>query len=93
MIGLLLRILYPLIGALENSDSWNPRNGGTLSAKIVLSVVPEFAIVLVLGVAGAYTRGMPGKAPFQQVPGHQANDESVRLVRVRKHLKEGSGST
>lgn len=84
MICLFLRILYPLIGALVNSDSWNPRNGGSLPAKLVLSVIPEFLIVLVLAMTGVYTRGISDEqSSGQQGTPRVIDDERIVLVPAR----------
>lgn len=84
MICLLLRILCPLIGALGNTASWNPINGGTLAGKLALNVIPEFVIALVLSVTGAYTRHISEEVLSQQRLASQVNDDGGVELSPRK---------
>jgi hypothetical protein len=66
----LLRVLYLVLGAMINSESWSFLSGGTLAEQIVLEVVPEFLMVLLFVSGGIATRNLPQDRAAAQRNGH-----------------------
>jgi hypothetical protein len=61
-VCLILRILYTVLSAFINTQSFNVITGGTVAEHVVLDVLPEFIMVIALLAAGIASRNLKYEA-------------------------------
>ncbi|MCJ1328187.1 hypothetical protein MMC10_004862 [Thelotrema lepadinum] len=81
-----IRVLYSLLGAAIDSQSWSFVTGGTIAEAVVLAALPEFIIITTLAIAGVIVKIELSnnaventQAPFEKI------DQKKRMASFTDH--------
>jgi len=87
LIALIIRILYTVLSALIDSESYNPISGAPTAVKVILDVLPEFFLTLVLLAAGIASRNLRCETKGTSCYGHRQQDNLVSLEDFRAQCR------